>query len=325
MTGPTFLVAGGARCGTTGLVEGLREHPDVAVIEPKEPHYFALHRLGAAFTAPGDEHTINTVAVTDLDRYLALYPTSKPDGTPYAALGEGSVSTLYYPEESIPEILRVNPAMRIVVLLRDPVERAHSAYGYMRARGLEPEADFLTAVGLEEERKAAGWHHIWHYTGMSRYADSLAAFADAFPAEQLGVWFYDDLNRDYATTVAEVLTHVGVPATAADVAEVPRVNVSGQPRSRLFQEVIHRATAQPALRSAVKQATSYRFREAVRRRALRSDDLPAGAREQLTPLFTDDLARVQSLLPRLLPQDREVPDWLRSGAEQSTSDGGGAR
>ncbi len=325
MTGPTFLVAGGARCGTTGLVEGLREHPDVAVIEPKEPHYFALHRLGAAFTAPGDEHTINRVAVTERESYLALYPAAKSDGTRYTALGEGSVSTLYYPEESIPEILRLNPAMRIVVLLRDPVERAHSAYGYMRARGLEPEEDFLAAVALEEERKAAGWHHIWHYTGMSHYADDLAAFRDAFPADQLGVWFYDDLNRDYATTVAEVLTFIGVPATAADVGDVPRVNVSGQPRSRVFHELIKRATAQPALRTAVKRATSYRFREAVRRRALRSDSLPALAREQLRPVFAADLARLDALLATLLPPGRAIPEWVRSGAQQSTGGRGSAR
>ena len=324
MTGPTFLVAGGARCGTTGLVEGLREHRNVAVIEPKEPHYFAFHRTGAAFTAPGDEHTMNKVAVTDLDRYLALYPSARPDGTPYAALGEGSVSTLYYFEESIPEILRLNPGMRIVVLLRDPVERAYSAYGYMRARGLEPEEDFLTAVHLEEERKEAGWHHIWHYTGMSRYASSLAAFAEAFPPEQLGVWFYDDLNRDYATTVAEVLTHVGVPATAADVPAVPRVNVSGQPRSQVLTHLIKRATGNPTVRTAVKRATSYRFREAVRRRALRSDGPPPGAREHLGPLFADDLARLQTLLPALLPSSRDIPDWVRAGAEASAREGGGS-
>jgi hypothetical protein len=325
VTGPTFLVAGGARCGTTGLVEGLRQHTDVAVIEPKEPHYFAFHRIGAAFTAPGDEHTINKVSVTDLDRYLSLFPRAKPDGTPYAALGEGSVSTLYYFEESIPEIQRLNPAMRIVVLLRDPVERAHSAYGYMRARGLEPEEDFLTAVQLEEDRKAAGWHHIWHYTSMSRYADSLTAFAEAFTSEQLGVWFYDDLNRDYATTVAEVLTHVGVPAAAADVPPVPRVNVSGQPRSQVASQLIKRATANPTVRTAVKRVTSYRLREAVRRHTLRSDDLPSGAREQLGPLFADDLARLQTLLPTLLPPGRDIPDWVRTGAEQSAGNGGGAR
>jgi hypothetical protein len=149
---------------------------------------------------------------------------------------------------------------------------------------------------------------------MSRYADDLTAFHEAFPADQLGVWFYDDLNRDYAATVAEVLTFIGVPSTAADVPEVPRVNVSGQPRSRVFHQVIKRATAQPAVRTAVKRATSYRFREAVRRRALRSDDLPPGAREQLGPLFADDLARLADLLPKVLPPGREVPDWVTAGA-----------
>ena len=54
-TMPTFLVIGAARSGTTGLVEGLRTHPRVFVTDPKEPHYFALHRIGARFTAPGDE------------------------------------------------------------------------------------------------------------------------------------------------------------------------------------------------------------------------------------------------------------------------------
>ena len=63
MSVPTFLIVGGARCGTTGLVEGLRRHPNVFITDPKEPHYFALHGSGAHFTAPGDAHTINRVAV----------------------------------------------------------------------------------------------------------------------------------------------------------------------------------------------------------------------------------------------------------------------
>lgn len=318
MSGPTFLVAGGARCGTTGLVEGLRLHPDVAVTDPKEPHYFALHRVGAAFTAPGDEHTINRVAVIDTEPYLALFPSAKPDGSAYAALGEGSVSTLYYHEESIPEILRINPAMRIVVLLRDPVERAFSAYGYMRARGLEPEEDFLAAVARENERRMAGWHHIWHYTAMSRYAESVAAFQQAFGPEQLRVWYYDDLNRDYHATLSGVLEFIGVQVREGDIGEVPRVNISGQPRSQVFHAVIKRATAQPLVRSTVKRATSYRFREAVRRRALRSDDLPPAAREQLGPLFADDLARLRALLPQ------PWPPWLEPDSQTESADDQGS-
>ena len=94
-TRPNFLVVGAARSGTTGLVEGLKSHPKVFVTDPKEPHFFALHEMGAHFTAPGDQHTINRVAVTDLDAYLGLYPQDHD----YLALGDASVSTLYYADD----------------------------------------------------------------------------------------------------------------------------------------------------------------------------------------------------------------------------------
>jgi hypothetical protein len=286
-------------------VEGLRRHPNVFITDPKEPHYFALHRLGADFTAPGDEHTINRVAVTDRDAYLALYDGASAPGTSYLALGDGSVSTMYYHEEALPEVLDMNPSMKLVALLREPVDRAFSAHGYMRARGLEPVEDFLEAVALEEERREAGWHHIWHYTAMSYYADAVADLQKQFPAEQLGFWFYDDLESDYEGTVGEVLAFLGVPPLPGDVDVVPRVNVSGEPRSALLHKGIARATSNARIRNTVKSLTSYRLREAVRRRVLQSNGVPAAAREKLEPMFTEDLTRLRELLPG------RGPAWLR--------------
>lgn len=297
---PTFLVIGAARSGTTGLVEGLRTHPRVFVTDPKEPHYFALHRLGAQFTAPGDEHTINRVAVTDERAYRDLYPVEHD----YLALGDASVSTLYYHAESLPEARRMNPAMKIVVMLREPVARAYSSHQYMRARGLEPVEDFLAAVELEEERKELGWHHIWHYTSMSRYADSLEAVYATFPRDQVGVWFYDDLEADYSGTVSSILRFLGVPPAEGEAAGVPRVNVSGQPKFAPVHAAISWATGHERLRSFVKSRTSYRFRERIRRAVLQSDPLPVEARRALEPMFEADLDRVRALL------DGRVPPWL---------------
>jgi hypothetical protein len=299
-TRPNFLVVGAARCGTTGLVEGLRSHPRVFVTDPKEPHYFALHKGGAHFTAPGDEHTINRVAVTDRDAYLDLYPQQHS----YLALGDASVSTMYYYEDALPEVVDMNPAMRLVVMLREPVARAFSSHQYMRARGLEPVEDFLAAVELEEERKRAGWHHIWHYTSMSRYADSLAALRAAVPPEQLGVWFYDDLNDDYEGTVGQILRFLDVPHVEGEAAGVPRVNVSGQPKYAAVHKLIGLATGNERIRTFVKSHSSYRFRERIRRAVLESDPLPAGAREALAPRFEPDLVRLRGLV------DGPVPGWL---------------
>jgi hypothetical protein len=305
--GPTFLVAGAARSGTTGLVEGLRSHPQVFVTDPKEPHYFALHRLGAHFLGPGDADTINRVAVTDRDAYLRLYPT---DPHSYLALGDGSVSTLYYHDESLPEILRVNPNMRIVIILRDPVERAFSSHQYMRARGFEPVEDFLAAVAQEPARKEQGWHHIWHYTSMSRYADSLAAVLATFPPEQVGVWFYENLDSDYETTVSSVLRFLAVPSAAGEGIGIPRVNISGRPRFAAIQQALWWATRHDLLRRAVKRTTTYRFRERIRRRTLQRNGVSDEARAALTPLFADDVARVRSLLDDRLGTD--CPPWLQT-------------
>ncbi len=304
---PNFVVAGGARCGTTGLVEGLRSHPGVFVTSPKEPHYFALHKQGAHFTGPGDDATINRVAVTDRDDYLALYPQHHD----YVALGEGSVSTLYYAAEALPEIVATNPDMRVVILLREPVERAHSSFQYLSARGFEPETDFLRAVDDEPRRRAANWHHLWHYMQMSMYAESVAAVQAAIPKENIGIWFYDDLNRDYVETVGQVLRFLGAPPAPGEAVGVPRVNISGRPRFAAVQGALRWVTSHEVLRSAVKRGTSYRFRERIRRTTLRRGGVSDEARRILAPRFADDLARLSELVPG------EVPTWLRAGQAET--------
>ncbi|WP_432476751.1 sulfotransferase family protein [Nocardioides sp. GXQ0305] len=299
---PTFVVAGAGRAGTTGLVEGLREHPDVFVTSPKEPHYLALHGSRPEFRGPGDQESINLAAVTDEAAYRALFPTDSR----HLALGEGSVSTLYYHQRAVPELLRINPDARVVVLLRDPVARAWSSFQYLRAQGREPESDFLAAVADEPRRRADHWHHLWHYTAMSRYADALETLRQSLRPGHLGVWFHDDLERDYAATFAEVLGFLGLPLLAGLGDDVPRVNASGTPRYRRLQEAMWRAQGQEALRRAGRMLTTWRFREAVKTRMLRRDAVPDEVRRALAPTFAEDLAR----LALVLPAQTGRPDWL---------------
>jgi hypothetical protein len=241
--------------------------------------------------------------VTDRDAYLALYPAEHD----FLALGDASVSTMYYPDESIPEIRAMNPDMKLVMMLREPVSRAWSSYQYMCARGFETEPDFLAAVELEEERKAAGWHHIWHYTSQSRYADQVAALLEAFPREQVGIFFFDDLERDYEGTLARVLDFLGVPPAPGAGEDIPRVNISGQPRFAAAHALLGWAVGNERVRTFVKEHTSCRFRERIRRTLLRQDVIPAEARARLESTFADDLARLRAML------GDDGPDWLTSG------------
>ncbi len=300
MTTPNFLVVGAGRAGTTGLVEGLRTHPRVFVTSPKEPHYFGLHDTRVQFQGPGDDATINRVAMTDRASYLTLYADT--DG--FLARGDGSVSTLYYAGHAVPEILDMNPQMRLVVMLREPVDRAYSSYLYMRGRGFEPCDRFSDALDDEERRRELNWHHLWHYTAMSRYADGLSRLQNSVGRDRVGVWFYDDLQARYAAVVSEVLRFLDVPPDDAEAVGVGRVNVSGTPRNALVHRAIPWLTRNEALRSTVKKMTSFEFRERLRRSSLRPSSVPPEVREQVTGRFDEDLRRVGELV------DGPVPDWL---------------
>jgi Sulfotransferase family len=299
---PNFLVAGAARSGTTSITETLRAHPDVFVTQPKEPHYFAYAGQPAAFTGPGDDATVNKVAVTDREQYLALYPREHD----YVALGDGSVSTLYYHEKAVPEITALNPAMRIIIVLRDPVERAFSSYQYLRARGFEPEEDFRVALREEPRRVQEGWQHLWHYTGMSYYADAVQHFLEAFGRDQVGVWFYEEVTEGGGTQFANGLYEfLGLDPARVASAEVPRVNVSGEPRSKGLQTLIQTATRHESIRRLAKAVLPFGVRERIRGANLKSTGAPADVRQELAPKFRDDLRRLSEIL------DRPTPGWAQ--------------
>lgn len=291
---PDFVFAGAARSGSTAVIESLRRRPDAFVTDPKEPHYLALADSGAAFTGPGDDLTINTKSVLDPESYRRLYA----DAPPGAVTGEGSVSTLYYAEQAAPRLRSMNPEVRVVVILREPVARAYSSHQYLVNRGFEPVPSFLDAVDLEEERVAAGWHHLWHYTRMSRYADDLACLLQHLPATR--VWWYDDLMRDEEATLAEIHEYVGLPP-GEDQLSVGRVNVSGAPRRRWLQSAMQTASRSAPLRRVARAVIPFDARERLRRSNLSTNDVPAEVRSALAPAFAEDLDRVEAALGRPVP------------------------
>ena len=298
---PTFLIAGAARAGSTAVVEALRAHPDVFVTQPKEPHYFAFAGRSVSFTGPGDETTINRAVVSDLHQYLSLYP----DTGRYGATGEGSVSTLYYAERAIPAIRAVNPRMRIVLLLREPVARAFSSFQYLKGRGFEPLDDFLAAVDDEPRRRELGWHHLWHYTGMSYYSASVHQFLAAF-GDQVRIWFHDQLVKNPATTLAEIQHFLGVDPGRVSLAEAPQVNSSGAPRREAVQQAMQWASRSEVVRTTVKFAVPFALRERIRNANLRTNVVSPEVRATLLPRFASDLQRLTDVL------DRPLPDgWLR--------------
>jgi hypothetical protein len=294
---PTFALAGAARAGTTALSEALRAHPDVWLTQPKEPHYLALAGEAPAFTGPGDAETINRVAVTEPAAYRELFR----GGEAFPARGDASVSTLYYASTAAPRLRELNPDARVVLVLRDPVDRAFSSHQYLRNRGFEPEPDFLAAVAEEPRRIEQGWHHLWHYTAMSRYADDVQQLREVMGPENVGIWWYDDMVVPGSVAIEEIQRFIGLEPVVGPEG-LARVNASGKERSAAAAGMMHAASRSRVLRSTVKAVVPFGVRERIRGLNLSRSETPRALRSALLPALEPDLARLEQVIGRETPR-----------------------
>jgi Sulfotransferase family len=119
------------------------------------------------------------------------------------------------------------PDARLIVVLRDPIERGHSNWTHLWSAGLDPIDDFVEACAAEDQRVAAGWADFWHYTRLGMYGEQLQHLHSAFPREQVLMFRYRDLIDDPAGTLDKICGFLGVAQGL--VSRLPRENVTAHP------------------------------------------------------------------------------------------------
>jgi hypothetical protein len=290
--GPDFLIIGAARSGTTALASFLDQHPDVYVSRPKEPHFLAFPGGAPRFTGPGDDDLVNRVAVRDEETWRQLFRHRTE-----LRRGEGSVTTLCHPEAAVPAVERFcAPGCRLVVVLRDPVDRAFSSWLYLRSRGHEA-GSFEEGLAAEEERTSAGWSHMWQFARLSRYAEQLEPFVRRF-GDRLLVVLQEELSGDPAGQVRRVLRFLDVdPDVPLSVGY--RVNEGGIPRSGAVTGALGIVRRSRAARRVVTAVVPTRHRERVRSATVVRAAVRPETRARLSDALAPDLAH----LPRLIGRD----------------------
>ena len=234
---PNFLIVGTAKAGTRSLVEGLKQHPAVAMAARKEPHYFARGAISQPYTGPGDLSRAfrdrgGPALVLERPGYESLFTAVRSE----AAVGEASVFYLYDHEAAVPAIQADLGDPKIVMILRDPVRRAYSAYQHLRGDGRE-ELGFYEALEHEEERRRAGYAPLWYYRNLGYYSAQVEHFLDAF-THVLILW-YEDLQRDTGAVVRQVYRFLEVDSAFAPRGLGIRYNATGAPVNRsLYRFVV---------------------------------------------------------------------------------------
>ena len=190
------------------------------------------------------------------------------------------------------------------MVLRNPVERAYSHYWMHRMSGRESET-FSAALDLEEKRKAMNWSSGWQYSKVGFYADHVTRYLGVFPKEQILITIYDDFVADPTAFMKDIFRFLGVSDDVVPNMNV-RYNVAGESKSRLVNFLLtSRHPLRQMLRDSLPQKLRYHLTTRLRQKYLAKPAMPADCRERLRSLYRDDLARLQTLLPRPLP------DWAR--------------
>lgn len=294
---PGALLIGAARSGTTAFIEELRRHPDIQVTEPKETHFFAFAGTSPRFTGPGDEEMIGRSLVTDPQVLAKLLAP----GRECPVLVEGSVSTLYRHDVSIQNIdTYAAPEAKMLVLLRSPAERAYSSYLYLVARGHETAPTFEQALEQENERIAAGWHHLWHYRAMSRYGPQLQAFIDRFGQDRIFLGLHEDYVRAPDPFLESALEFLEVDPALLPSNRLAEVNRGGIPRIAGARRANALARRSVRIERTIRRGTPRWLRERVRAVTLHRPEMDSSTRKLLTRDFETDIEVVENLMSRRL-------------------------
>lgn len=297
---PNFVLAGAAKSGTSFLATALAEHPAVFLPTQKECSFFAFQNCPPRFTGPQDER-MNRRIITQQSEYYRLFDRA-PDK--HAAIGEASVYYLARPE-SFPRMRTLlGPDCKVLLVLRNPADRAFSGYGHYIRDGRET-LSFADAIEHEDERLAAGWQDSWGYTRMSRYAPGVQAALDAFGPSRVRIWTYEDLRDDPARLVAEAFDFIGVDPSFAPRTGT-RVNASGAPRSKLVQRLIdERHVLKKIWQPIVPAPVRSRVVQWIQKRNLRPLVFPEELRPHLNEVFHADIAALSALT------GRDFTPWAR--------------
>ena len=199
MAKPNLLIVGAAKSGTTSLHNYLNQHVDVFMCNPKEPHFLINNEIGIDRIPIG---------VTKQDEYENLFL----EGSELKYRGESSVMYLMYPEiatKNIKKYLREDT--RIIIMLRNPVERAYSGYQHVKRYNVKEDlTDFKTAWEISEERYFINksMTPASRYKELGLYYKQVKYFMEEF--QNLHIIIYEDYKSDFQSEINKVFDFLGI-------------------------------------------------------------------------------------------------------------------
>jgi hypothetical protein len=289
MIDPDFLVVGTARAGTTALHYYLRQHPGLFVPSQKEPCYYCFAGQDLNYKNGKFVFTVKNGI-----EYGNLFKTAKKN----SVKGEISTPYLYLYEQTIQNIKALHPhpdELKIIIILRNPAERAYSQYLWKVRDGRE-NLSFEEALHQEKKRMLQNYSFDYFYAHRGLYYSQVKAYKDNFP--RMKIFLYEQFRNKLDQTLAELCAFLGVD----DEFEFERrddVNSSRAPRfSALGRLITMESKAKYKMLNAIPDGLRSSIKEQFMRWNSTGKELPpmsGKARDFLHDFFKEDIRKLEQL------------------------------
>ncbi len=188
---PNFFIVGTPKAGTTSLYHYLEQHPQIFLSPVKETNFFSYEEIKAQGLFYNEEH------ISTIQQYLYQFDKVRTE----KAIGEASVSYLFYPRIA-EKIKQFNPESKIIIVLRNPIDRGFSHYlmdkrlGYTN-RSLE---DVIHQKGADRKQPL----YYQQYIALGLYHEQVARYLSVFGADKVKIFYFEEMVKDIGKTIRDL-------------------------------------------------------------------------------------------------------------------------
>ena len=294
---PNFLIVGAAKSGTTSLFNYLTQHSDIYIPEVKECRFFS--QLPKNYKGLGAEFFPNS-GITDERVYFNLFSEHEDK-----VCGDISNDYLYYYEKSIKNIKKyLGNEIKIVIVLRNPIDRAYSNYMHHIRDGWE-NISFEQALDDENRRIEENWGWSYHYVKTGMYYYQVKAYLDNF--RHTKIYLFEELkSKDILLKNLYAFLEVRFTKKLNDNKEY---NVSGYPRKKLIHNLLNKDNAikkiiKPVVNSILPKGSIQKVVSNIQNKNLKKVSMKNDTRERLKNVFEDDIKKLSNLI------EMDLSHWL---------------
>ena len=283
-----IFIVGAPKAGTSSVYHFLNDHSEVVMCDPKEPNYFTQAETKNLYTSLA--YSSRFISISNEDEYHALFSSRD------ARKGEASVSYLFYPGIA-QRIKAYNPDSKIVICLRNPVDRAisHHAMDY-RLGFTKKNIDYLF------DDKSLESTEYQQYVLVGQYSEQVARYISEFGRDRVKVIWFDKL-KEYPEMVRDELCDF--LSISPSNTMLPHRNKAKETNNKLVKSLY----ASPILRASMKRVFSEKYTKKIKNLLFKDSNksvVSNTTRSRLWQYFEADITQLEKIL------DVNLSNWKSS-------------